>query len=214
MDSLLTRENMSENGSRSIEVESSPEFKRNILTTSKVMENLQRGMRYPTVGVPNPAWKGLRPADGLMNQQITKFNRHLLELGSSQRPTLSLRPADSAMRQVENVLQPPPETFMGSGGTVMHVWEKIILPTDRAISDEEVQSTFRSSPLQYSSGHHNNEGLESIFSFNYETIPFMKPMPTSTFLPSTSAGNPSSVGFLASPQYLGGQTPNYNPNST
>lgn len=205
VEGLLTGEN------KSVEVESSPEFKRNILS-------LQRGLQphQGTVGshtllgfnskLPFGS-KMARSMDGLFdNQQFDKFNRQVLELGptSSQRPTtLSLRqPAsDSAMRQVENVLMP----LRPGVGT---------MPENRAISDEEVQSTFRSTSIGQFSGASNNEGLESIFSFNYE-----QPRATiNALLPGSTTGPNTELGFsggslsASPPQYTRARAPNYSYN--
>lgn len=208
MDSLLLGEN------KSVDAESSPEFKRSVL-------GLQRGMQ-PQPGTLGShilsafnskfpfGWKMPRPVDGPFDsQQFDKFNRQLLELGptSSQRPTtLSLRqPApDSAMRQVENVLMP---LRPGTGA----------IPENRTISDEEVQSTSRASSMGQFSGTSNNEGLESIFTFNYEqprsTINAMLPAPTTG--PNTELRFSGSGMSASQPQYTQSRAPNYsyNPSS-
>ena len=228
MDSLLTGENKSENGSRSVEVESSPDFKRNILSSSRMMETLQRGMHlqhqqqqqqhqqqqhhhHQSMAVPGGLpfkfygnWKVHRtPEDNVNTSSMEQpFNRPPLDLG---RPgLLSLRPSSDnpgAMRQVENVMRPPDVAL-------------------RTISDEEVQSSFRSSPMRFSNStattsnnnnNNNNEGLESIFSFNnYD--PQQRATINALLPASTSAGGSpnSNLGFLAPPQYARGHGPGQN----
>lgn len=214
VDGLLTGEK------NSAEAESSPDFKpKGIQASSKLLEGLPRGIHPHPVSVthnlPFPklpsGWKMPRPIDGVFDhQQYEKFNRQLLELGpSSQRPTtLTLRPAsESAMRQVENVLMPLRPAVAG-------------FATNSPVSGEEVQSQFRSaqSQGQFSGTSGHNEGLESIFSFNYDqprsTINALLPVP------STSSGGPNtelgfSGGGLSSPQYTRARTsPNYGYNPT
>ncbi|KAG0590085.1 hypothetical protein KC19_1G070400 [Ceratodon purpureus] len=216
VDGLLTGEK------NSAETETSPEFKPrgNIQASTKLMEGLQRGiLSHPgsvTHNLPFPklpsGWKMPRPMDGVFDhQQYEKFNRQLLELGpSSQRPTaLTLRPAsESAMRQVENVLMPLRPGVAG-------------FATSSPVSGEEVQSQFRSaqSQGQFSGTSGHNEGLESIFSFNYDqprsTINALLPVP------SASSGGPNTeLGFaggggLSSPQYTRARgSPNYGYNPT
>lgn len=195
MDSLLTGEK-----NNNMEAsESSPEFKGRILAQQRGQTLLQHlnhpGLNYSKLG-PTSGWKMPRPMDGAHYDH--QFHRQVLELGTtSQRPTtLTLRPAsESAMRQVENVLMP-------------------LRPSVAGGFDEEVQSTFRTTnnnnnnqgnPSFSASTH--NEGLESIFSFNYD-------QPRSTInalLPaSTSAGPNTDLGFSGSPQYSRARTsPNY-----
>lgn len=199
LDSLLTSDRNSEKGSRSVEVESSPDFKRNILNGSKLTDlGLQRGglahhHHHPGTssshtnlgpyGKLPTGWKmghgQQHPFDG------QQFNKQMLELGtsSSQRPTaLSLRPASdhSAMRHVENVLMPARH---GGGAQFAEL----------AKSDEEVQSSLRSGGQFSSAGPgSNNEGLESIFSFSYDqprsTINALLPVSTSAGSPNTELG--------------------------
>ena len=228
MDSFLTGENKSENGSRSAEVESSPDFKRTIL-----MESLQRGMhlrhqqqhqQHPQhqqqpqqhqhqhqsmacpAGMPfkfHGNWKVHRtPEDNVNTSSMEQpFHRPPLDL----RPgLLSLRPgSDSpvAMRQMENGMRPLDVAL-------------------RTISDEEVQSSFRSSPMRFSNStstasnsnnNNNNEGLESIFSFNnYD--PQQRATINALLPASTSAGGSpnSNLGFLAPPHYASGHGPGQN----
>jgi hypothetical protein len=216
VDGLLTGEK------NSAEAESSPDFKpRAVLASSKLMEGLQRGLHpHPgsvTHNLPFPklpsGWKMPRPMDGVFDHQhYEKFNRQLLELGpSSHRPTtLTLRPAsESAMRQVENVLMPLRPAVAG-------------FATNSPVSGEEVQSQFRSAQTQGPfSGH--NEGLESIFSFNYDqprsTINALLPVPSSgpnTELGFSGGGGGGGGGALSSPLYntRARTSPNYGYNPT
>lgn len=189
----------------SAEAESSLDCKpRGRLPSSKLMEGLQQGMHpHPgsvTHNLPFPklpsGWKMSRPLEGVFDHhQYDKFNRQLLELGpSSQRPTtLTLRPAsESAMRQVQDALTSHRPTVGG-------------FATTAPVSGEEVQSGFRSAQNegQFSGTGAHNEGLESIFSFNYDqsrsTINALLPVPS-----SSSGGPNTELGFsggLGSPQY-------------
>lgn len=180
LESLLTGERNSEKGSRSGEVESLPgDFKRGI---PKITELGLTGSSSHNLGSFSklPAgWKfGLGQHHVFDGQQFDKFNRHMLELGaSSQRPTaLTLRPA-----HVDN------EPLPARQNRGAHFAEL-------AKSDEEVQSSLRSAPIgQYPSAPgSNNEGLESIFSFNYDqprsTINALLPVSTSAGSPNTELG--------------------------
>lgn len=192
MEGLLTGERHNNNEASET---ASPELKSRILGSAGLQ---QRGqfMQHPG-GVNNyklgpPGWR--MPSAPFEHQQM---HRQMLELGTtSQRPTtLTLRPAsESAMRQVENVLMPlRPAGF------------------DRSISDEEVQSTFRTSGGQFSAAASHNEGLESIFSFNYD-----QPRSTINALLPASSGPNTELGFSGSPQYTRARSsPNYgyNPSS-
>lgn len=209
MDSLLT-------GDQKNEVESTPEFKGRILATSKILEGLQQQQQQQQQGMPQQypmlsnhmnfgklpsGWRMPRPMDGGVFD-----HHHQFGMTSSQRPTtLTLRPAaESAMRKVENVLMPLRPSIAAPA-----------FGPDRAISDEEVQSTFRTNHGQFlatTAGGHN-EGLESIFSFNnYDqarsTINALLPA-------STTTGPNTELGFLSSPQYTRARTsPNYGYNPT
>jgi hypothetical protein len=161
-------------------------------------------------------WKMPRPMDGVHPFDFTRYQQQLLELGTtSQRPTtLSLRPAsDSAMRQVENVLMPLRPTVAnaqvgpsGGGGGL----------TDRTISDEEVQSSFRTSQGGQFATH--NEGLESIFSFNYDqprsTINALLPVSTTAPPPNTELGFSSASPEYNTPRARVSPNYGYNPSST
>lgn len=187
LDSLLTSERNSEKGSRSVEVESSPDFKKSILNGFK------RGLgQHPETGSSshNLGPFGKLPAGWKIGQgqghpfDGQQFGRQMLELGSSsqRQPTaLTLRPAsESATRHVESALLP---TRPGRGAQFAEL----------AKSDEEVQSSLRSSPIgQFSAPGSNIEGLESIFSFNYDqprsTINALLPVSTSAGSPNTELG--------------------------
>lgn len=195
---------------------------------------------FGKLGPSSGFWKMPRPMDGVHHFDFTRHHhQQLLELGTtSQRPTtLSLRPttaSESAMRQVENVLMPLRPTgatsnaaqFGPSGGGGNNGGDGGGL-TDRTISDEEVQSSFRTSTTTSQGGSQfattHNEGLESIFSFNYDqprsTINALLPVSTST----TAAAAPNTeLGFssAASPQYnstsraRASPSYGYNPSST
>lgn len=191
MEGLLSGERHNNNEAS----ETSPELKSRILASAGLQ---QRGqfMQHPGLNykLGPPGWR--MPSAPFEHQNL---HRQVLELATtSQRPTtLTLRPAaESAMRQVENVLMPlRPAGF------------------DRSISvsDEEVQSTFRTSGGQFSAAATHNEGLESIFSFNYD-----QPRSTINALLPASSGPNTELGFSGSPQYTRARSsPNYgyNPSS-
>jgi hypothetical protein len=150
--------------------------------------NLQRGMHsgqqqhsaatgsqsFSFGRLPVGPWKMGRPVDGVYDRhQFDKFmTGQMLELGpsSSLRPTaLTLRPA-----------------FEGPGGEVSY--------TNLAKPDDEVQSTLRSSsPMgHFSAGPSNVDGLESVFSFNYDqprsTINALLPVSMGYGAPNTELG--------------------------
>lgn len=130
------------------------------------IDSLQRGMissnpdvaahELQTSTLTNE-WKMQVSLDSTPNHLIGyDFQNELGSVSSAMRPTLNIRPsmAGSAMTHFQN-----PQRSSNNIGARM-VARSMPVPPGRAASDEEVQSTLRSSTTRFGNG---NEGLESMF---------------------------------------------------
>lgn len=142
------------------------------------ISTLQRGMMSSDSGIAvhdlhtgNMAsgWKGQSFMDYTGNQNLRYNTQQELEAGSSSpRPTLNIR--SSMAGSVVPQFQHPHRSYSNFGPRIV---ENPMPPAPgRSASDQEVQSSFRST-MQFTNGTSCNEGLESMFpeigNFDHQT---------------------------------------------